>query len=108
MVYGYSDYIRIDVILIPLVVPKWHVGQVLLIGQYDYYAENKKQFKRKIGGLKMKLGIAQIIILACQFIGLGAHIVKHGEPYKEKYNGWAKAIAVALTIWLLYWGGFFN
>jgi len=49
----------------------------------------------------------QIIFLMLIGVGLGMHLVKHGEP-RERYNFWVFSFAAGLEVALLYWGGFFK
>lgn len=54
-------------------------------------------------------GWPQVIILALSFMGLGTHLIKHGEPKKDpRYNFGMEVIAAAIHLGLLYWGGFFS
>lgn len=49
----------------------------------------------------------QIIFIVLMAMNFGVHAAKHGEP-RDPYNiGWA-ALGVAVTVVLLYWGGFFG
>ena len=59
-------------------------------------------------GEPMKIELPQIIVLFLYAMGLGAHLMKHGEPLEGKYDVVAKTIAVAIMIALLKWGGFFG
>lgn len=51
----------------------------------------------------------QIIVLVLVVLALGMELAKHGEVKKAtKYNFWTTFFAQAVTIALLYWGGFFD
>lgn len=58
--------------------------------------------------MDIQLHWPQMIWLATGFIGLGAHIVKHGEPTGAKYNYLLQLTRFGIGFALLYWGGFFN
>jgi len=53
--------------------------------------------------------LPQIILIALMAMGLGMHIVKHGEERKyTEYNWIAFLLSRIIWIALLWWGGFFN
>ena len=57
----------------------------------------------------MKLGIPQIIFIILLSYNLLTNLSRHGETKKvEKYNFFTTAIAFAISLYLLYWGGFFK
>lgn len=56
----------------------------------------------------MVLHIPQLIFLAILCASLTRAIMRHGEPENGKVNALATGIAVALTLLLLHWGGFFR
>lgn len=57
----------------------------------------------------MNLGTPQIIYLTLSILGLGCALAKHGEVKKtEKYNFFASLLGNAVSLGLLYWGGFFK
>ena len=49
--------------------------------------------------------LAQFILLALMFLGLGVTIAKHGEP--TEHDGWVTFISMIINLSLLWWGGFF-
>lgn len=56
----------------------------------------------------MKLGMPQVIYLFFIAMGLGIHLIKHGEERDDGYNFFIALMNNAITIWILYLGGFFN
>ena len=56
--------------------------------------------------MKMLIGWPQGIFLLLVFTSLGISIAKHGEA--TKHNGTACAVSTAITLALLWWGGFFG
>ena len=52
--------------------------------------------------------IPQLIMIVLMSLGLGVHMVKHGEEKDSKYNFFWRLIAVAISLSILYSGGFFN
>jgi hypothetical protein len=54
------------------------------------------------------LGIPQLILLGLTVLSLGIHLAKHGEPKGTSWNFFHVAIADAIVLVLLYWGGFFG
>jgi hypothetical protein len=50
----------------------------------------------------------QIIYLALSLAGLLLSANKHGKPKEGNYNFWISAVSCFITLYLLYWGGFFN
>lgn len=55
----------------------------------------------------MVLGWPQGIYLALTAVGLGVTIAKHGEP-KGNYSVGTALVSLAITLPLLWWGGFFS
>lgn len=51
--------------------------------------------------------LPQIIIILLYVASLGMVMVLHGKP-RANYNAWNTLISTAITIALLYWGGFFD
>ena len=49
----------------------------------------------------------QYTYLALVILSLGMSIEEHGNPRKPA-NAWAAVIGVAVSMWLLYMGGFFK
>lgn len=57
----------------------------------------------------MKLGVPQIIVLVIGILRMGFALAKHGEKKEEeKYSFFTTAIAFAINIAILNWGGFFK
>ena len=52
--------------------------------------------------------LPQIIYLSLTMLGLGMQAVKHGNPKEGKENFWVVFISTAISVGLLYWGGFFD
>lgn len=52
--------------------------------------------------------IPQIIYLFLAFAGLLIVANRHGQPKTDSYNIWVQLIATAISLGLLYWGGFFQ
>ena len=50
----------------------------------------------------------QIIYLALVAAGIGVSIARYGQPKTDSYDMFDVAVAPALMIGLLYWGGFFG
>jgi hypothetical protein len=53
------------------------------------------------------MSIPAIIFLVLSGMGLLYGAFMHGKP-REDYNFWSILISTALTIGLLWWGGFFK
>lgn len=53
------------------------------------------------------MSIPAIIVLVLIGIDLLVAANQHGKP-RDNTNFWYRCISVALTVGLLYWGGFFN
>ena len=49
----------------------------------------------------------QIIMIALLGMGLGMHMIKHGEPREGTYSFPIQLVATLIEISLLVWGGFF-
>lgn len=49
-----------------------------------------------------------IFLVVTQFINLGIALGKHGEPRKEKYNGWVAMVGTAIFFTLAWLGGVFR
>lgn len=54
----------------------------------------------------MSIGWPEGIVLAIFFLGLGVALAKDGEP-RAPYSFGGALISTAITLSLLYWGGFF-
>lgn len=54
------------------------------------------------------LGTPQVIYLVLLLISTGIRIARYGEPKRDSYDFTDLVIAPALSISLLYWGGFFG
>jgi hypothetical protein len=52
--------------------------------------------------------IPPILMIALIAMGLGASLAKHGEPRTMPHSFWVDAIASAITLAILHWGGFFD
>jgi amino acid permease len=50
----------------------------------------------------------QITWIVLAFIALFVNGACHGEPRKDKYNGFLSFISVGFMAWLLWCGGFFG
>ena len=57
--------------------------------------------------MDIHIGWPQGILVALYLIQVAVAISKHGTP-REDWNGWGAACGAALTLTLLYWGGFFG
>lgn len=55
----------------------------------------------------MHLGWPQLIYIALMFLATGGALAKHGES-KGTHNFGVALIADAITLSLLWWGGFFS
>lgn len=55
----------------------------------------------------MYLGIPQILMLLIIVMGGTITMVNHGKP-RGDYNFWYWFISFAITLGLLWWGGFFS
>ncbi len=49
----------------------------------------------------------QLTLIILIAMGLGISIIQHGKAKDGTHNAWVEFAAQALTIWLLYEGGFF-
>ena len=56
----------------------------------------------------MTLHAPQFIILGLMVLSTGMHLAKHGDSKTGTWNFGHALISDAITISLLYWGGFFN
>lgn len=54
------------------------------------------------------MGTSQIILLALYGVSLLCSANLHGKEKKGKYNFWLNFTSAAITLSLLYWGGFFK
>lgn len=52
------------------------------------------------------MGWPQITVLVLLAMGVGASLVKHGEP-KGNWSVWGSLFAAGVDVWLLHAGGFF-
>lgn len=57
---------------------------------------------------RMRLFAPQIIYMALVLVAGGITLAKHGEPRNENYNFGIWFLSTAITLALLYWGGFFT
>lgn len=53
------------------------------------------------------MGTPQIIMIVLLASSGTVSLLKHGKP-REGYNFWGWAVACAIQVGLLYWGGFFG
>lgn len=56
----------------------------------------------------MNWGWPQIAYAALVCIGIGMALAKHGEPKNDTHSVWWSLVGNALTLWILYKGGFWN
>jgi len=56
--------------------------------------------------MSVNIGVPQAILLALYFMSLVVNCVKDGE--QSTTHWWASAIAIAVNLALLTWGGFFS
>jgi len=56
----------------------------------------------------MNLQAPQIIYICIVFLAMGIGLAEHGTPQKGNNNFTHSLIGNALTLGLLYWGGFFS
>lgn len=56
----------------------------------------------------MNIGWPEGIYLAIVFLGLCFTISNHGKPKTGEHDAGAFLLASAITLGLLYWGGFFS
>lgn len=54
------------------------------------------------------MGAPQIVFIVLFAMDLGMALGLHGKPRESRYNFWTTAIADAIHIALLYWGGFWS
>lgn len=48
-----------------------------------------------------------IIYLFLAFSDFGYAVAKHGQP-RDAYNAWFNFLGMAISFFILWWGGFFN
>ena len=53
------------------------------------------------------MGVPQIIIIALLAMGLGASIVKNGEP-RGNYSAGYTFVMTSIWAFVLWWGGFYG
>jgi hypothetical protein len=58
--------------------------------------------------LAVTLGIPQLIMLALVLLNTGICLSKFGEPKKDRYDINDLVTGPAITLGLLWWGGFFG
>ena len=54
------------------------------------------------------MGTPQIIILVLYVLGLGVALADHGKVELKRESFFRHLFAVAIKLWLLWWGGFFD
>jgi len=52
--------------------------------------------------------LPQIIVLVLIVLSLGINMAQHGTPKTGKNSFWVSLVSAAITLGLLWWGGFFN
>lgn len=52
--------------------------------------------------------IPQIIFIGLTCINLGVILGKHGKPREGNHSIWIQLISEAITLTILYYGGFFD
>jgi len=58
--------------------------------------------------MKFYLGPAQILMLCLLMTSLGVDLERHGRVIERKVNVLVTLLGIAITLTLLYWGGFFT
>lgn len=53
------------------------------------------------------MGAPQIVWIFLVALGLGVQIAKHGQP-QSPYHAGKSLVGCAISVGLLYWGGFFH
>jgi len=54
------------------------------------------------------MGVPQIIVIVLIAIGIGINLSKYGQPKTGTVDIFDVLIGPAITVGLLYWGGFFG
>lgn len=54
------------------------------------------------------MGTPQIVVICCYVIGFMRTAEKHGQPKEGKYNVFIDLIGTAISILILWWGGFWS
>ena len=52
--------------------------------------------------------LPQLLFVALIVFGDMIHLIRNGEPRDDRYNVWISLLGTAITVSLLYWGGFFD
>ena len=60
------------------------------------------------GEEQMIIGWPQGIYLGLAALALLISVMKNGEPLKGKYDPWIVVLRLAISLPLLWWGGFFG
>jgi hypothetical protein len=50
----------------------------------------------------------QLVVAGCTLIGIGRSIALYGQPKRDSYDMVDVLIGPALSIWILYMGGFWS
>lgn len=50
----------------------------------------------------------QVVMIVMLSINFAVNLIKHGEPEKGKHNVFTSLFSIAITVGLLYWGGFWG
>lgn len=56
----------------------------------------------------MNIEAPQTIWIILMTITLWEGVSKHGQPETGTHSAWVNLLAVAISVGLLYWGGFFG
>ena len=56
----------------------------------------------------MLLHWPQLAVVILMVLGLGISLVQHGDSKTGRESFWTSLVSAAVTIWLLYEGGFFT
>lgn len=54
------------------------------------------------------MGIPQIIIVILYALNIGIELTRHGEPKQGNHNAFYTLIGTAISVGILWWGGFFG
>ncbi len=63
---------------------------------------------RSKGGQTVNIEAPQTIWIILMTITLWEGVSKHGQPETGTHSAWVNLLAVAISVGLLYWGGFFG
>lgn len=54
------------------------------------------------------LGWPEWTVIVGYVLGLGLYVILHGQPRKERYNLTVKLADVIISVFILYFGGFWT